>query len=86
MLKRISHLVHPHEKETSVLLSSEPLRSHPGNHCVPLYEVLDLPEDENISILVLPFLRSYNETVGEVVECFRQVIEVRFLAVCTMLA
>lgn len=89
MLKRISHLVHPHEKELSVLFSSEPLRFHPRNHCVPLYEVLDLSEDQSIPILPLTLLRSYNDpcsqTVGEVFECFRQVIEVSSLAVCMML-
>ncbi|CAL1706280.1 unnamed protein product [Somion occarium] len=67
MLKRISHLVHPHEKELSVLFSSEPLRFHPRNHCVPLYEVLDLSEDQ----------------IGEVFECFRQVIEgLQFMLQC----
>ena len=62
-----------------MFLSSEPAKSHPKNHTVMLYEVLDVPETD-ISILVLPVLKAFNrpefETVGEVLECLRQVLEV----------
>ena len=44
-----------------------------------LYEVLDVPGTD-ISILVLPVLNAFDEpefeTVGEVLECLRQVLEV----------
>lgn len=80
MLKRISHDEHPYEKEISLYFSAEPFASHPRNHCVPIYDVLDIPEDEEHFILVLPFLREYDDprikSIGEAVEFFRQVFEV----------
>lgn len=78
-LKRIRRRVHPHEVKISELFSSEPLKSHPRNHCVPIFEVLDVPNDDNLAILVLPFLRQFDsprfQTVGEGIEFFRQVFE-----------
>ena len=62
--------------------SAEPLASDPRNHCVPVYDVLQSPQDEDIVLLVLPFLFLYDKprfrTFGEAVECFYQLIEVRF--------
>lgn len=62
-----------------MFLASEPLKSHPRNHSTPIYDVLDVP-GEDISIFVMPvldhFYRPHFETVGEVLECFRQVFEV----------
>lgn len=80
-LKRIKRDIHPHEVEIALYFSTEPLASHPRNHCVPIYEVLDVPDDENEVIIVMPFLREYNDprfkSVGEAVEFFRQIFEVR---------
>ncbi len=43
-------------------------------------DVLTLPEDSDIAILVLPLLRPFNnpemETIGEATEFFRQLFEV----------
>ncbi|KAI0786600.1 hypothetical protein C8Q75DRAFT_808135 [Abortiporus biennis] len=54
-------------------------KSHPHNHCVPLYEVLDVPDTPGTSILVFPLLQFNDEpqfeTVGEVIDYFRQVFE-----------
>lgn len=62
-----------------MFLASEPLKSHPKNHSVPIYDVFDIP-GEDYSIFVMPVLDDFNnprfETVGEVLECFRQVFEV----------
>ena len=80
ILKRFLRTRDPHEKELTLFLSSEPAKSHPKNHTVVLHEVFDVPETD-ISILVLPVLNSFVEpefeTVGEVLECFRQVFEVK---------
>lgn len=80
MLKRVSHEEHPYEKEISLYLSSEPIASDPRNHCVHIYDVLDMPEDEEHFILVLPLLREYDDprikSIGEAVEFFRQAFEV----------
>ena len=79
-LKRVSTTVHPHEVEITRFFSTEPQASSPQNHCVRLLEVLSLPEDESIVILVLPRLHPYDVppfgTVGELIEAFRQIFEV----------
>lgn len=80
MLKRVSHEEHPYEKDISLYFSSEPIASDPRNHCVHIYDVLDMPEDEEHFILVLPLLREYDDprikSIGEAVEFFRQAFEV----------
>ncbi len=80
MLKRISDTTHPYELEVIRLLSSEPLASHPRNHSLPLYDVLDIPGEEHGNIIVMPLLGAFNEpqfqTIGESVEFFNQIFEV----------
>ena len=80
MLKHIDRNVHPHEVEIGLYFSSEPLASHPKNHCIPIYEVLEIPNTHSEVILVMPFLREFDEprmkSIGEAVEFFRQVFEV----------
>lgn len=79
VLKRFSRRLDPHEKEITMFLGSEPVKSHPRNHFVPIYEVLDIPGEE-YSMFVMPVLHVFKdpsfETVGEALECFRQVFEV----------
>ena len=80
-LKSVSRKTHPFEVNIATLLSSEPLRSHPCNHCVPVLEILDMPDQEGTTIIVMPLLRPFDNpsfvTVGESVEFFRQIFEVR---------
>lgn len=80
-IKRVSRKLHPYELDISQLFSTDPLAADPRNHCVPIYEVLQSPEDSDIILLVMPLLRGYNnpplQTIGEAVEYFRQVFEVR---------
>jgi hypothetical protein len=82
-LKKISKSVHPYEAEIGLFFSSEAMASDHRNHCVPIYEVLQVPDDDDKLILVMPLLREYYDprfdTVGEVVDFFRQVFEVCFL-------
>ena len=70
----------PEEVDIAQFLTSEPLRSDPSNHCVPIYDTLLVPDDDDLVIMVMPLLRSYTSpafnTVGEVLECFRQIFEV----------
>ncbi|KAF7312487.1 Protein kinase domain-containing protein [Mycena indigotica] len=81
ILKAVSTRVHPHEVEIARLFSSPPLSEDPRNHCVPILDVLQDPDDADIQILVMPRLLSMRqplyETVGEVVDAFRQIFEVR---------
>jgi hypothetical protein len=80
MLKRINkdedH--HPYEEEVGNFLTS--LGPSQANHCVPILETLHPPDDANVSIVVMPLLRNYDnprfDTIGEAVEFFRQIFEV----------
>jgi len=55
------------------------LASQPANHCAPVYEVLTLDTEHDRLIVVMPLLRPYKDpkfdTIGEAVECFRQLFE-----------
>ncbi|KAF9254051.1 hypothetical protein L218DRAFT_1082502, partial [Marasmius fiardii PR-910] len=69
------------ELEMIRLLAPEPFASDPRNHCIPCYSILNVPETiakDNV-LLELPFLNDFFtpefETVGEVVEFFRQTLE-----------
>jgi hypothetical protein len=79
-LKSIKPSIHPYEAEIGTYLSSEPLASDPKNHCVPIYEVLEVPDVEDTILLVMPLLRRYDrpplQTVGESVDFFQQIFEV----------
>ncbi|EMD33664.1 hypothetical protein CERSUDRAFT_56685 [Gelatoporia subvermispora B] len=79
MLKQVPRSMHPHEVEIGLYFSSEPVASDPRNHCAPIYETLQDPEDDSLQLLVMPFLRVHDDpkfqTVGEAVEFFRQVLE-----------
>ena len=80
-LKSVQPSVHPYEADIATYLSSEPLASDPKNHCVPIYEVLKVPDVDDRIILVMPLLRKYNrppmQTFGESVDFFQQIFEVR---------
>ena len=80
-LKRINTTEHPYEVDIGMYFSSKTLASLPANHCVPIHDVLILDGEEDFAIMVMPLLRPYTnprfDTFGEVVECFRQLFEVR---------
>ncbi|KAJ7265002.1 kinase-like domain-containing protein [Mycena haematopus] len=69
VMKRIQLRAPSEELDLAVWLSAEPQRSDPTNHCVPILR----------AIIVVPLLRQYDEprfdTVGEVVEFFKQIFE-----------
>lgn len=81
LLKQVSVIVHPHEVSIGRYLCSDELRSDPDNHCVPLHDVLKDPSEENTVILVMPLLRKCDDpefdTIGEVVDFIRQLVNVR---------
>ncbi|KAG5642368.1 hypothetical protein DXG03_002965 [Asterophora parasitica] len=62
-------------------LSSEPLASEPHNHAVPVIDVLPLPDDDTIAILVMPLLLPLKTLpfryVAEFAEAVRQYLHVR---------
>ena len=79
VLKQIWMEQTPTEAEITRYFSNEDIASDPENHSVPLYDVLQSPIYK-VEFLVLPCLMRINEikfaTIGEVVECFRQIFEV----------
>ncbi len=83
VLKKVNKHNHPYEAEIGQLFSTEPLASDPLNHSVPIHDVLQSPLDGAIVFLVMPYLIRHHEvrfeTLGEAVECFRQLFEVRHL-------
>ncbi|KAJ7092046.1 hypothetical protein B0H15DRAFT_835274 [Mycena belliarum] len=83
-LKRIDSRIFPHEHEIATYFSSEPLASDPRNHCVPILETLQVPNDSAAVIVVMPLLRRYAQprfdTFGEVIDFFGQTFEgVKFM-------
>jgi hypothetical protein len=80
MLKLVHKSDHPVEAEIGQFFQSGQLRLDSRNHCVPIYEVLQLPDDENATMLVMPLLRPFDsprfETYAEVMDFLRQVFEV----------
>ncbi|KAG5353282.1 hypothetical protein C0989_008790 [Termitomyces sp. Mn162] len=78
MLKAIHPVRSPDEIPVGKLLSSERFAS-PRNYCIPYLEVIDPPEGSEKAFVVLPLLvgieRAPFETIGEVVEFFRQIFE-----------
>lgn len=74
---------YPFELEIGRFLSSQPLAGTNGNHCVPIYDILHVPDDSQTAIIVMPLLLDYEQppfgTIGEAVECFRQLFEVSLL-------
>lgn len=79
-LKAIKKSRHPYEADIGRFLSKEPLASDPQNHCVPILEILQVPDQDDRIILVMPMLRRFDnprfDTFGEVVDFVGQVLEV----------
>ncbi len=78
-IKRVEKSYTPLEESIIRLFSTEPLALNPHNHSIPLYDVLQSPRDETATLLVMPYLVRIHQypfaTVGEAVECFRQLFE-----------
>lgn len=87
-LKQVPKPRYPDEEELKRFLTmSEPQASDPHNHSSPVYEILQSPLDDNILLMVRPYLvhvdRVRFATVGEAIECFRQLFEVCMTFVST---
>ncbi|KAJ7658021.1 hypothetical protein B0H17DRAFT_955429, partial [Mycena rosella] len=83
LLKKIDKTVHTFEVDIANWVSAEPQRSDPENHCVPIREVLQSPQDPKIQSIVMPLLQRYDkprfDSIGEAVTFFRQIFEVTFM-------
>jgi hypothetical protein len=62
------------------MFSSEPLRSDPRNHCVPVLDLIQDDEDSDVSYMIMPLLRPMDdppfEFVEEMVDYTDQILEV----------
>jgi hypothetical protein len=78
VLKKLPEDEGPYELQLNRLFSSETLASHPRNHCAPLLDVIQLPNDP--PIMVHSQLRLYHNppfhTYGEFIAFFEQICEV----------
>ncbi|KAJ7162129.1 hypothetical protein C8R46DRAFT_1000083 [Mycena filopes] len=78
-LKLISKSAHPDEAKIFDYFSSPELASETRNHCLPLLAQLSPPDDDDAVIFVMKLMRRYDrprfDTIGEVVEFFRQIFE-----------
>ncbi|KIM39275.1 hypothetical protein M413DRAFT_75146 [Hebeloma cylindrosporum] len=66
-----------------LLLSSPALQADPRNCAVPILDVIILPDNDELAVIVIPMVRdfsdlSFRRSVGEVVEMFEQLVH--FLA------
>ena len=68
------------ESQIAMMLSAEPLRSDPRNHCVPVLDLFQDDEDPRISYMVMPLLRDMDkpsfEMIEEVLDFVDQILEV----------
>ena len=80
ILKKLPESEGPYELQINRLFSSDPLVSGPRNHCAPLLDVIELPNDPPIMVhaLLRPFYDPPFNTYGEFVVFFGQICEVRF--------
>jgi hypothetical protein len=84
---------HPHEAEISMYLSSDEVKADPRHRCMPVYEILQVPDDEDSLVLVLAFLRPFDDpafdTFGESVDFFSQMFAVStpklLVIICSLL-
>ncbi|KAF9480287.1 hypothetical protein BDN70DRAFT_857084 [Pholiota conissans] len=86
IMKRVHRLDNEYnqEVEVSLFFSSPQLQKDPNNHCVPIYEMLEIPNDDTFAILVMPLLRRFNsprfDTIGECMDFLLQIFKgLRFI-------
>ena len=79
-IKRVKKHLTPWEEDTIRRFSREPLASDPCNRAIPLYDTIRASWDDDIVFLIMPHVvriwKHKFATVGEAVECFRQLFEV----------
>ncbi|KAH9476241.1 hypothetical protein JR316_0011812 [Psilocybe cubensis] len=81
MMKKVKKQDNKWDTELAIAqyVSSPELLSHPDNHCVPIYEVLDIPSDNDHVIIVMPLLYPFHltrfDTIGECLDFFHQIFK-----------
>ncbi|KAF9019836.1 hypothetical protein BDZ89DRAFT_1020489 [Hymenopellis radicata] len=79
MLKWLSSQRSPKELEIAIFFSAPERKDDPQNHCVPVWDVLQSPFDQESQIIVMPRLYPIDQpkfdTVGEAIDAIRQTFE-----------
>jgi hypothetical protein len=61
-------------------LSTDSMRSDPRNHTIPLFGIIDIPDDSGHALLVMPYVRQFHKPAfhcrAEFIEALRQFLEV----------
>jgi hypothetical protein len=75
--KRVTLKPKERSHEPDIMFSPEEVERNPRNHCVPLLEIIEIP-DSGQRIMVLPYLQHLGDfqTFAEFVEFFTQICEV----------
>ncbi|KAF8829602.1 hypothetical protein HHX47_DHR3000688 [Lentinula edodes] len=70
------------EARISKMFSSQKHAENPANHCIPLLDVLQVPESDEV-VLVMPWMCPVNDppfrTIGEVLQFFQEILQVTVL-------
>ncbi|TBU31672.1 kinase-like domain-containing protein [Dichomitus squalens] len=79
-LKQVDRSRYPDEEDIArAFAMPSTLANDTRNHTAPIYDILQSPLNENVAFLVMPYLLRIDRvkfaTVGEVVECWRQLFE-----------
>ncbi len=86
MLKALSTKRSTKELEIALFFSAPERKDEPQNHCVPVWDVLQSPFDQDSKIIVMPRLYEIDEpifdTMGEALDAIRQLFEVTSLLSC----
>ncbi len=84
-LKLIRHLENPHELDIGTFLVKS---TDPRNHCVPILRELPVPDMDNHTIIVVPYLRPWHDppfkTIGEGIQFLKEMLELRCMFIYTM--
>ena len=71
------------EEQIATFFSKDSLRQDPRNHCVPVLDLIPDDCDENISYIVMPFLRLIDDPpfrhINDIVEFIDQILEVSWI-------
>ncbi|TFY71472.1 hypothetical protein EVG20_g1547 [Dentipellis fragilis] len=67
------------EIELNKYLSSKKLTADPRNHCVKVFEIFQLPDEQHVYIMAMQSLRPFDDplftTIGEAIAFFTQIFE-----------
>ena len=73
------------EISIGVMLSTPESLDNPNNHCVPILDHFSNPEESEITYIVMPLLREFNDPkfydISEMLDFVQQTLEVRELRI-----